>query len=43
MWEGDGREDSWHSRTELLEMGYKKLLDEKDQQLRQSLCWVNVN
>ena len=33
VWEGDGREDSWHSRTELLEMGYKKLLDEKDQQI----------
>jgi len=33
IWEGDGREDSWHTRTELLEMGYKKLLDEKDQQI----------
>ena len=33
VWEGDGREDSWHTRTELLEMGYKKLLDEKDQQI----------
>merc|ERR1711871_180824 len=33
IWEGQGREDSWHTRTELLEMGYKKLLDEKDQQI----------
>ena len=33
VWEGDGRENSWHTRTELLEMGYKKLLDEKDQQI----------
>lgn len=33
IWEGDGREDSWHTRTELLQMGYKKLIDEKDQQI----------
>ena len=33
VWEGDGREDSWHTRTEILQMGYKKLLDEKDQQI----------
>ena len=33
IWEGQGREDSWHTRTELLQMGYKKLLDEKDQQI----------
>ena len=33
VWEGDGRENSWHSRTELLQMGYKKLIDEKDQQI----------
>lgn len=33
IWEGMGREDSWHSRTELLQMGYKKMLDEKDEQI----------
>ena len=33
IWEGDGREDSWHTRTELLQMGYKKMVDEKDQQI----------
>ena len=33
IWEGQGREDSWHSRTELLQMGYKKMVDEKDQQI----------
>ena len=33
IWEGPGREDSWHTRTELLQMRYKKLLDEKDEQI----------
>ena len=33
IWEGDGRENSWKSRTELLQMGYKKMLDEKDEQI----------
>ena len=33
IWEGLGREDSWHTRTELLQMGYKKMLDEKDEQI----------
>jgi len=33
IWEGDGRENSWHTRTELLQMGYKKMLDEKDEQI----------
>ena len=28
VWEGDGREDSWLSRTEL-QIGYKKMLDER--------------
>jgi elongation factor 3 len=32
-WEGEGREDSWLSRTELLQMGYKKMVDEKDEQI----------
>ena len=25
VWEGDGRENSWKTRTELLLMGYKKM------------------
>ena len=33
IWEGMGREDSWHTRDELLGMGYKKMLDEKDEQI----------
>merc|ERR1711991_112615 len=33
VWEGDGRENSWKTRTELLQMGYKKMLDEKDEQI----------
>ena len=33
IWEGQGKEDSWHTRTELLQMGYKKLIEEKDQQI----------
>lgn len=33
IWEGQGKEDSWHTRTELLQMGYKKMVDEKDQQI----------
>jgi elongation factor 3 len=32
-WEGEGREDCWLTRTELLKMGYKKMLDEKDEQI----------
>ena len=33
IWEGNTREDSWHTKTELLKMGYKKMIDEKDQQI----------
>tara|TARA_B100000424_G_scaffold270733_1_gene270930 strand:- start:423 stop:3542 length:3120 start_codon:yes stop_codon:yes gene_type:complete len=33
IWEGIGREDSWKTRTELLQMGYKKMIDEKDEQI----------
>ena len=33
IWEGIGKENSWLSRTELIDMGYKKMLDEKDQQI----------
>ena len=32
-WEGDGRENSFKTRTELLQMGYKKMIDEKDEQI----------
>lgn len=32
-WEGEGRENSWLTRTELFQMGYKKMVDEKDQQI----------
>ena len=33
VWEGDGRENCWKTRTELLQMGYKKMIDEKDEQI----------
>ena len=33
IWEGEGREDSWMTRTELLKMGYKKMIDEKDEEI----------
>jgi len=33
VWEGQGRENSWHSRTELVEMGYQKMINEKDEQI----------
>jgi elongation factor 3 len=33
IWEGIGKENSWLTRTELIDMGYKKMLDEKDQQI----------
>lgn len=31
VWEGDSRENSWHSKTELLEWGYKKAIDKCDE------------
>merc|ERR1711988_1083122 len=31
VWEGTGRENSWHSKTELLEWGYKKIIDKCDE------------
>lgn len=31
VWEGDSRENSWHSKTELLEWGYKKHIDKCDE------------
>ena len=33
IWEGAGRENSWFSRTELIEMGYAKMLNQKDEQI----------
>merc|ERR1711998_20709 len=33
IWEGQGNENSWHTKTELIQMGYKKMIDEKDQQI----------
>ena len=33
QWEGEGRENSWKTRTELLQMGYKKMLEEKDEEI----------
>jgi len=30
---GAGRENSWHTRTELTEMGYAKMLNQKDEQI----------
>ena len=33
IWEGLGRENSWFSRTELIEMGYAKMLNQKDEQI----------
>jgi elongation factor 3 len=33
IWEGLGRENQWFSRTELIEMGYGKMLNQKDEQI----------
>jgi len=33
VWEGQGRENSWHTRTELKEMGYEKMVNQKDEQI----------
>jgi len=33
QWEGVGRENTWHSKTELIEMGYQKMINEKDEQI----------
>jgi len=33
IWEGQGRENTWHSRTELIEMGYQKMVNQKDEQI----------
>ena len=33
VWEGQGKENSWASRTELIEMGYQKMVNQKDEQI----------
>jgi elongation factor 3 len=33
IWEGLGKENSWMTKQELIDMGYKKMVDEKDQQI----------
>lgn len=33
IWEGQNRENSWHTRTELKEMGYEKMVNQKDEQI----------
>lgn len=33
IWEGVGKENSWLSRTELKDMGYEKMMNQKDEQI----------
>lgn len=33
VWEGNVKENSWHSRTELKDMGYEKMINQKDEQI----------
>ena len=33
IWEGVGRENTWHARSELIEWGYIKMLNQKDEQI----------
>jgi elongation factor 3 len=33
IWEGQVKENSWHSRTELKDMGYEKMVNQKDEQI----------
>jgi len=33
VWEGQGRENSWLSKEELIKMGYQKMVTEKDEQI----------
>lgn len=33
VWEGQGRENSWHSRSELKDWGYEKMVNQKDEQI----------
>lgn len=34
-WEGQGRENSWHSKQELIDWGYKKMIEKKDEEIAQ--------
>ena len=33
IWEGQGRENSWHSKQELIDWGYQKMVNQKDEQI----------
>ena len=33
IWEGQGRENSWHSKQELVDWGYQKMVNQKDEQI----------
>lgn len=33
VWEGQARENSWHTRTELKEWGYEKMVNQKDEMI----------
>lgn len=33
VWEGQIKENSWHTRTELKDMGYEKMVNQKDEQI----------
>ena len=33
IWEGQLKENTWHTRTELVEMGYQKMVNQKDEQI----------
>jgi elongation factor 3 len=33
VWEGVGRENTWHTKSELIEMGYQKMVNQKDEQI----------
>lgn len=33
QWEGQGRENTWHTRTELKEWGYEKMVNQKDEMI----------
>ena len=33
VWEGEGRENSWHGGEELIKMGYQKMVNQKDEQI----------
>jgi len=33
IWEGQGRENTWHSKQELIDWGYQKMVNQKDEQI----------